>query len=341
MLAKINIDNYQIYILDFYEGNLSEELQAELFEFLQRHPNLKEEFESFESVQLEMVEEKFDRKTQLLKSEDDLFKKDSTIISYLEGDMSLNEQHSFANRLSNDPELNRAVELYRSTYLKAPSIVFPWKKELLKKQTKIIYFQYWKYAAAVAVFLFFAGVYYNSFHKSKTELATNNPTIQDSGIEIVPEKWKAPSVQSNESKGKENIEVMVHEKHILADNVKNEELSPGGSKQLDVDSVQFQLKHEKQELLEQNNSSIATTEPLHHNVVEENIASEVLADLSDMDLSQEEINKPNGLTETIHALTNNSVYVEPGSASKHRKRAFKIDVGPLDIARNDHAIGNR
>ena len=49
---KINLHNYEAVFLDYYEGNLSAEDVSELLLFLENHPELKEDFESFENIVL-------------------------------------------------------------------------------------------------------------------------------------------------------------------------------------------------------------------------------------------------------------------------------------------------
>ena len=39
-MSQINIHNYEAYLLDFSEGNLTDELQMELELFLIQHPEL-------------------------------------------------------------------------------------------------------------------------------------------------------------------------------------------------------------------------------------------------------------------------------------------------------------
>ena len=49
---NINLNNYEAYFLDYHEGSLSPALVKELMEFISQHPELKEEFETFEPVAL-------------------------------------------------------------------------------------------------------------------------------------------------------------------------------------------------------------------------------------------------------------------------------------------------
>jgi len=59
--------NYEAYLLDYVEGNLSPELIAELMLFLEQNPDLKEVLEDFEIHKLEPVEDLGFDKTRLKK----------------------------------------------------------------------------------------------------------------------------------------------------------------------------------------------------------------------------------------------------------------------------------
>jgi hypothetical protein len=50
---NINKHNYEAFFLDYHEGNLTPQEVAELLLFVEQHPELKEEFESFENFSLE------------------------------------------------------------------------------------------------------------------------------------------------------------------------------------------------------------------------------------------------------------------------------------------------
>lgn len=50
---EINKLNYEVYFMDYYDGNLTAEQTAELMLFLEQHADLKIEFEEFEELQLE------------------------------------------------------------------------------------------------------------------------------------------------------------------------------------------------------------------------------------------------------------------------------------------------
>ena len=49
----IKRSNYETFFIDYYDGKLDEIRKEELFTFLEKYPDLKEEFELFCNVSLE------------------------------------------------------------------------------------------------------------------------------------------------------------------------------------------------------------------------------------------------------------------------------------------------
>ena len=49
---NINKNNYEAFFLDYHEGNLSPQQVADLLLFIEQHPELEEEFESFENFSI-------------------------------------------------------------------------------------------------------------------------------------------------------------------------------------------------------------------------------------------------------------------------------------------------
>jgi len=66
-MDKINRNNYEAYFLDFAEGNLSEEERKDVLDFIQANPDLKEELEEFELIQLPVQDEQSENWADLKK----------------------------------------------------------------------------------------------------------------------------------------------------------------------------------------------------------------------------------------------------------------------------------
>jgi len=143
---KINTENYQAYFLDFFEGNLSEADTAMLFDFLESHPALKEEFDSFEMMPLDEQPVIFPDKESLKKEslpvslgkEINTDNCETYFIAWHEGDLNDEEKVSVQEFLKAHPEKQHDFELFAKTKIQEEAIVFS-SKESLKRQ-----FQYTK-----------------------------------------------------------------------------------------------------------------------------------------------------------------------------------------------------
>ena len=140
-MSSVTIHNYEAYLLDLAEGNLSEEQQLELELFLIQHPELNYALDEQISTHLIPEEILFHSKSSLKKHNKDLLS-DEQLISYVE--QIANEQERAFVELScaNNPELAHELKLYKATIVEADkTILFNYKDEL-KKQPKLIWFHF-------------------------------------------------------------------------------------------------------------------------------------------------------------------------------------------------------
>ena len=64
---KIDRNNYEVYFIDYFEGNLNREEREELFQFLFLNPDLKNEFDEFEKNYSNVPEDEYKYKSELKK----------------------------------------------------------------------------------------------------------------------------------------------------------------------------------------------------------------------------------------------------------------------------------
>lgn len=130
---KITKNNYEVYFIDYYDGNLNAEQAAELFYFLESNPDLKSEFNNFSTMSLDIPDLHFPDRESLKKTEEDLFINDEKLISLLEGDILDSEKNSLTTRIQSNANLNKTYQLYKAT-VSVPdyAVVFPAKKSLKK-----------------------------------------------------------------------------------------------------------------------------------------------------------------------------------------------------------------
>ena len=114
---NINRNNYETYILDYFEGQLTVDEKQELQLFLLVNPDLKEEFEQFEIININPDKDvKFDLKLALKHSPDivpviinENNYKEYFIASF-EGDLDANQQKQVDVFIQNYPK-------YQNEYL--------------------------------------------------------------------------------------------------------------------------------------------------------------------------------------------------------------------------------
>jgi hypothetical protein len=154
---NINLNNYEAYFLDYHEGSLSPDLVEELMEFLEKNPQLKEEFEGFESITLKDTEEiKYEGK-EILKRQNigvNPSNFDEFAIEYLEGTLPINLQNELEHFVNQNPGYKRELELYaRAKLTLDTSIIFEDKLSLKRRAKYPAAWYYWSAAASVAVII--------------------------------------------------------------------------------------------------------------------------------------------------------------------------------------------
>jgi len=197
-LKKINKHNYELFFLDFIEGNLSESQIKDLNEFLAKNPNLKIQFDDFENVTLKPELIKYEQKEELIKQTQsklfDITHFEYLAIAELENDISIKEKKELKNITNKKSELE--IQLYKNTKLKADeNIVYPFKNKL-KRKVIPIYVKISSYAAASIIALFLILNQFNLKEGNRTH-ANQLATIKKSDISIVKNIKNTKLISSN------------------------------------------------------------------------------------------------------------------------------------------------
>lgn len=198
---KISRLNYEMFFLDYHEGNLSEEQVSALMSFLEQNPDLKAELESFEMIELELEEDdiKFPNKSLLKVPEepslpitDNNF--DWFCIAHYENDLTLEQESALISYLKEHPEKENDFKLFSETILKADENIVFEKPQTLKRHFATPYVvvkQLWTYASVAAVLLIFAGLFF-LMPKQISELET--ALIEEQSKES-PETFKEETIE--------------------------------------------------------------------------------------------------------------------------------------------------
>ncbi len=177
--------NYEAYFLDYYEGTLDAHATQELMDFLAHHPELKEEFESYEPVSLNDKEEiKFEGKESLKKSLTPVNANnfDEFAVQYIEGTLNAESKAQFLNFIKLNPVYENELALYQKTKLTTDITIVFTDKEFLKKRNarRPAAWYYWSAAASVAIIIVaYFMLRNNSNNSSDNNIVANNNHVTD------------------------------------------------------------------------------------------------------------------------------------------------------------------
>jgi len=176
---NINQNNYEIFFIDYFDGNLSAEQSAELFLFLELHPELKEAFDSYSNFSLEAPELHFPDRDSLKRSEITFSNIDQLLIGSLEKDNTIEEEKLLKSLFDSNPGYLKDQALYNAT-VSVPdlSIVYPDKKSIKKPVPFFASYQNeFRYGiAAVLLLAFIAGM-----------VSVFNRTMEQKSVQVAEE----------------------------------------------------------------------------------------------------------------------------------------------------------
>ncbi len=146
--------NYEAYFLDYHEGRLDADATRELMDFLAMHPELKQEFENFESVSLTDFDEiKFENKESLKRSVAPVNASnfDEIAVQYIEGTLNSTLTAELLTFVKLNPTYQSELDTYKLTKLTPDTSVFFEDKNSLKRRSRRPVIYYWSAAASVAI----------------------------------------------------------------------------------------------------------------------------------------------------------------------------------------------
>lgn len=141
-MSKINKENYEAFLLDYFEGTLSPELQDELFLFAATHPELDIQLNITELPSLTQTHTSqaasFRPKNKLYKSKESLQDRfDELCFNFFEKTASDDEIQELNFLKHQFPEFNNEFLIFQRTILNPDESVNFQEKDLLKKEFHI------------------------------------------------------------------------------------------------------------------------------------------------------------------------------------------------------------
>ena len=174
MKERINIGNYEEWMLDLIEGNLNTAEEEEVRRFLDLNPDLKEELEEFENAVLVPEDTLvFDEKVSLKKNDEsfgDLTRNEYLHIAKTEGVLTEEEQDEYALLMRTYPGALKKQHLFDKIVLKADAGVKYTGKNSLKRVTLVPAFsnETFNRVAAVAILILLFAVSWFTFRSGST-----------------------------------------------------------------------------------------------------------------------------------------------------------------------------
>lgn len=172
-MSNINRNNYEAFLLDYLEQNLSPNLVAELMMFLDQNPDLKVELDEFENVAFEAnTSTTFNRKETLKQ-----VAIEELMIAEIEGINTPEESNELFTEIAQNSTYNQLFSNYKKTILIPAPIVFEDKKALKQKDTKVVPLYWWVSSAAAILVLFFLLKNFNNDAIEQVSEATQPKTV--------------------------------------------------------------------------------------------------------------------------------------------------------------------
>jgi len=132
---EVDRSNYEIWLIDWNDGNLSSLQIEQLKLFMNENPDLIEEFSDFNSMNLSPSGLSFSNKEHLKKSPSDISRSQFEYLcaAYLENDLSAIQRTELNEIIDMYPDKKKTFDLIRKTKLVPPKISYKHKALLLKR----------------------------------------------------------------------------------------------------------------------------------------------------------------------------------------------------------------
>lgn len=132
---QIDRSNYELWLIDWLDGNLDEVRIKQLQFFLNENPDLKTEFDEIEMVKLSPSGKSFAHKNDLRKMPANISESQFEYLSaaYLENDLSPDQQSELNESIEIDPGKKRTFEMMQKMKLSPIEVIFTRKSRLIKR----------------------------------------------------------------------------------------------------------------------------------------------------------------------------------------------------------------
>lgn len=133
----LNRANYEIWLIDYLDGNLDEVRSNQLISFLEENPDIREDFSDILTYNIKPETGTFRFKESLKKNPTDLSDSqfDYLCISASENDLPSQQRRELDSIIANNPEKKETYEIISRLKLVAPKVTYRRKSELRRLTT--------------------------------------------------------------------------------------------------------------------------------------------------------------------------------------------------------------
>jgi hypothetical protein len=187
---KIDRSNYEIWLIDWLDGNVTGNQVEQIKQFLAENPDLGEEFRDFTALNLKASSKSFPFKEQLKKSNADIpvSQFEYLCVANLENDLSAEQEDELKEIIDRDPEKKRTFEIFQKTILKPVAIGFKYKNRLIRRTSvnKVIRLSIIGLSTAAAIVLIVLNYFLIPQNLSDNVNDTAQNLMVDSNLKQVP-----------------------------------------------------------------------------------------------------------------------------------------------------------
>jgi hypothetical protein len=223
----VDLHNYEAFYLDYIEGQLSREEEAELYAFLELHPECKPEIENFAFIPLVTCNIKHPDTDSLKKLDFEVRVSESNFedfsIAYYEGLLSAHKTTELFNKANTNPSLRTLLADYSKTMVAADaSVVYPTKSDLKKRAATSHSWVAYGAAASLAILMVTASVMNRPKPAIAVKIISNAPAKEVTGITesaslttVVTRKTITPKAAHSKPSVDRTVEPIIHSEPVI------------------------------------------------------------------------------------------------------------------------------
>ncbi len=181
---NINVNNWEAYAVDYFDGTLSAQEQKELLAYVDSHPEIKDEFYSYQEFTVAPGKVVFKEKQALKQpiitpygtiNENNY---EEYIVLYIDNELSENQEKEFLIFIKKNGFLKKEIELLAATKLNPDKKIVFTDKDLIRKNAVLSVWIRWSAVAAV----FLTGLFLLKPYIFNRSLPVRNFTVSISSL---------------------------------------------------------------------------------------------------------------------------------------------------------------